>query len=201
MEVEERVDLIEGEVTLIKGEIKQALIELREMVTNRPIRGPESDVQRIEIHQTSDITQSSNVPQVGGTSEANPGGRATGEVGEEQPSSEIDQELAPAAVGEEDAGSLSQPTGGLEVEQQPEPGNSVQAPREASLEPGALEPGALEPGALEPGSSIFDLIPGQNQAPSQEMQSSHHAKLFSPPRDCGKVSKGCEESWVQATTH
>ena len=33
MELDERVDYIESEITLIKGEIQQALVELRDMVT------------------------------------------------------------------------------------------------------------------------------------------------------------------------
>lgn len=51
MDIEERVDHIQGEMTLIKGEIKQALIELRDMVTTPRSHVPEADNTSVVIHQ------------------------------------------------------------------------------------------------------------------------------------------------------
>ena len=51
MEMDERVDYIEGEINLIKGEIQQALVELRDMVTVMETKVKEPESQVIEIRQ------------------------------------------------------------------------------------------------------------------------------------------------------
>ena len=51
MDIAERVNHIQGEVTLIKGEIKQVLIELRDMITTPRSYDPQDDNTSVVIHR------------------------------------------------------------------------------------------------------------------------------------------------------
>ena len=64
MEMDERVDYIEGEINLIKGEIQQALVELRDMVTVMETKVKEPESQVIEIRQgTSTAAEETAKPE------------------------------------------------------------------------------------------------------------------------------------------
>ena len=51
MDMEERVNHLQDEVTLIKAEIKQVLIQLREMVNTPRSYVSEADVANVVIHR------------------------------------------------------------------------------------------------------------------------------------------------------
>ena len=136
MEVEERVQHIEGELTLIKGEIQQTLVELRDMVTKRGIEDPETG-RTVFLHQMQNVAGDPNTPP---RMDRSPDGDAP-----DQPQDQAQDELDEDGTLEQD--NLDQPEAhqqdlGLEDAGQP--------PSEASLE-------------LD--STTYDLIPDQDQQP------------------------------------
>ncbi|MCH8279561.1 MAG: hypothetical protein J4N89_07235 [Chloroflexi bacterium] len=97
MELDERVDYIESEITLIKGEIQQALVELRDMVTVIETRPTESESQIIEIRQGASVaTGEAPKPAV-----EEPAAEPVEEE-EEQPVDEVEEEEEPEEPIEEE---------------------------------------------------------------------------------------------------
>jgi len=106
METDERVDYIEGEINLIKGEIQQALVELRDMVTVMETQVKEPESQIIEIRQGTS-TGAQEMPRP------------------ENVNSEIEDQAEPAS--EEPPEPFLPPPSLLEADQQPIPEDVVPA--------------------------------------------------------------------------
>ena len=51
MDIEERVNQLQDEVTLIKGEIRQVLMQLRQMINTPRSYAPEADNTSVVIHR------------------------------------------------------------------------------------------------------------------------------------------------------
>ena len=131
MEIDERVDYIEGEITLIKGEIQQALVELRDMVTVMDTRVTESNAQVIEIRGGLSTTDGgSHHPAQDALDEAVPEEEPVAEEEEEErPVSEVDQEETPEDTIEEEEPPL-QPPSQLAADQQTAPEDGMPPPLE-----------------------------------------------------------------------
>ena len=166
MEMDERVDYIEGEINLIKGEIQQALVELRDMVTVMDTRAKESDsAQVIEIRQSGGTT--STVENINSD-------RNDDQI-EDEP--EEEEESAEEEVTEEEEEVIEEPVAELE-EEEPEP-TSEESPEPFLPPPSQLEADQQsfpEDVAAAPSDSFQDLdplLPGLGGSQSSEPPEDH----------------------------
>ena len=150
MEMEERVDYIEGEINLIKGEIQQALVELKDMVTVMETRVKEPESQVIEIRQgaslavdegaKSEHTENRAVVELKDKEQPAEDEEVTEEQEEEaEPVAELEEE-PPEATNEEEAEPPLPPPSQLEADQQSIPEDVMPAPSDSPQDLDSLLP-------------------------------------------------------------
>jgi len=152
MELEERADYIEGEITLIKGEILQTLVGLRDMVTRIETPVPEQEIQVIqrvvEIRHDGGAVTNEALRAVEEQAAEEPEDTKQHPVAEleaehpvaeleaEQPVAEVEAEQPVAEVEQEE-----QPVAEVEQEEQPEePVDEEPAPTLEAVDDNEMQP-------------------------------------------------------------